>query len=46
MRGGIATSTISGASKLQIRRGLVQARASYVSSTVGNIWLYGVMEEA
>lgn len=46
MRGGIATSTISGSSKLQIRRGLVQARASFVSSTGGNIWLYAVMEEA
>jgi hypothetical protein len=29
-----------------VRRGLVQARASFVSSTGGNIWLYAVMEEA
>lgn len=46
LRGGMATSTISGAAKLHARRGLVQARASYVASTAGNIWLYGVMEEA
>lgn len=44
IRGGRAISKISGGTKLQVSRGLVKVRPSKVTSSNGNIWIYGVME--